>query len=89
MIKKKATRNMMAIAYTLAVTFSAGKWIIYMAYLERGCEAIGGEYCLIPMVCWMAWKAINYFFETLEDLEYERNCKKRRSGGTSWMCDNR
>lgn len=88
-IKEKITRNLVAIAYTLAVTFAVGKWAIYAAYLERGYEAVGGEYCLMFMVCWMAWKAINYLFNTLEDLEYERNCKKRRSGGTSWMRVNR
>ncbi len=89
MIKGKAKRNLVAVAYTLAITFAIGKWTIYMAYLERGYEAIGGEYCLVPMVCWMAWKTINYFFDTMEDLEHERSRKKRRSGGTSWMRDNR
>lgn len=88
-IKGKAARNLMAVAYTLAVTFAVGKWAICAAYLERGYKAVGGEYCLMPMVCWVAWEAINYLFDTLEDLEYERNCKKRRSRGNSWMHDNR
>lgn len=89
MIRRKIIRSLMAVTYTLAVTFFAGKWSIHAAYLERGYEAVGGEYCLMYMVCWAAWKAINYLFDTLEDLEYEQNCKKRRSGGTSRMRDNR
>lgn len=75
-IKGNVTRNVVAAAYTLAVTYAVGKWGIYMAYLERGYESIGGEYCLILMVCWLAWKAINYLFDTLEDMEHERNRKK-------------
>ncbi len=71
MNKGEIARNLVAYAYTMMVTIAVGKWAICMAYLERGYEAIGGEYCLIPMVCWMAWKAINYLFDTLEDLKYE------------------
>lgn len=89
MIRRKIITSLMAVAYTLAVTFFAGKWSVHAAYLERGYEAAGGEYCLMFMVCWVAWKAINYLFDTLEDFEYGRSCKKRRSGGTSWMHDNR
>lgn len=44
-IKEKIIRNLVAIVYTLAVTFAVGKWAIYAAYLERGYEAVGGEYC--------------------------------------------
>jgi len=75
MKKKCVFKNLAAVAYTLAVTYAVGKCAICMAYLERGYKAVGGEYCLIPMVCWAAWKAINYLFDTLEDLEDERNCK--------------
>ena len=85
---KKIIRNLVAIVYTIAVTYAVGKWAIYAAYIERGYEAVGGEYCLILMVCWMAWKAINYLFDTLEALKNEQNCEKR-SGGTSWIRDNR
>lgn len=79
MIKRKVIRNLVAVSYTLAVTFFAGKWIICMAYLERGYEAVGGEYCLMPLIGWMAWKAVHYLFDTLEDLKYEQNCKEGRS----------
>lgn len=89
MIKEKAARNLVAVAYTFAVTSAVGKWATCIAYLERGYEAIGGEYCLVLMVCWVAWKAINYLFDTLEDLEYERNCKERRGSEASRMRDNR
>ena len=89
MIKGKVIRNLLTAAYTLAVTFFVGKWAICMAYLERGYEAVGGEYCLIPLVGWTAWKAVNHLFDTLEDLKHEQNREERRSGGASWMQDNR
>lgn len=54
-------------------------------YIERGYEAVGGEYLLIPVVYWGAWKAINYLFDSLEELENERNCRKKRSRGTARM----
>lgn len=71
MVKRKATRNLIAAAYTLAVTFSVGRWAVCMAYLERGYRAVGGEYLLILAVCRIAWKAVNYLFDTLEDSQYE------------------
>lgn len=79
MIKNKTMRVLIAVLYTLAVTAAVGKWAIHYAYLERGYEAIGGEYCLILLVYLTAWKAINYLFNTMEALEYERNHKKRGS----------
>lgn len=72
LFKNRAFREIAAIVYTLTITFAIGKWAICMAYRERGYEAIGGEYCLILMVYWAAWKSINYLFDILEDLEYER-----------------
>lgn len=89
MIRRRIVTNLAAATYTLAVTSAVGRWAVHAAYLERGYEAAGGEYSLVLMVCWIAWKVINYLFDTLEDLEYEQNCKKRRSGGTSRMHDNR
>lgn len=71
MIKENLKRNLVTVAYTLTVTAVVWRWAIHMAYLERGYEAIGGEYFLIPVACWIAWKAINYLFDTLEDLKYE------------------
>lgn len=57
----------------------------HLAYIERGYEAVGGEYLLILAVYWGAWKAINYLFDSLEELEDERNCRKKRSRGTARM----
>lgn len=88
-MKQKAVKNLVAVAYTLAVTFAVGKWTIYAACLERGYEAVGGEYCLMLMACWTAWKSINYLFGTLEDFENERSSKEGRCGKTSRMRDNR
>lgn len=74
----------------LAVLFgieqkTIGKWAFHLAYIERGYKAVGGEYLLIPVVYWGAWKAINYLFDSLEELENERNCRKKRSRGTARM----
>ncbi len=79
MAKRKAIRNLAVIIYTLAVTFFAGKWLICMAYLERGYEAAGGEYCLILAVGWTAWKAASNLFDTMEDLEYGKKREEGRS----------
>lgn len=85
MVRSKFLRDVAAFAYALAVTLSAGKWVICMAYMERGYEAVGGEYLLVPIVYWMEWKIINCFFDTLEDLIYEQKCKKGRGRRTSRM----
>ena len=69
----------MEVIYALVIMFAIGKWAIHMAYLERGYEAIGGEYCLMIMAYLVAWKTIHYLFEALEDLEYERNRKQKGS----------
>ena len=71
MVRRKFIRNATAIVYALAVALSAGKWVICMAYLERGYEAVGGEYLLIPIIYWVEWEIINCFFDALEDLKYE------------------
>ena len=89
MIRRKIIKNLAAVVYTLAITFAIGKWSIHAAYIERGYKAVGGEYCLIFMACWMAWKTINYLLKTLEGFKHGRNCKKGRSRGTSRMHGNR
>lgn len=63
---------MIAVLWTLAVTYAVGKWAFHIAYIERGYEAVGGEYLLVPMVCFGAWKSINYLFESLEEMKNER-----------------
>lgn len=64
-------RNLFAAAYTIVVAFAVGRWAVCMAYLERGYRAVGGEYLLVLAVCRMAWKAVNYLFDTLENSKYE------------------
>lgn len=71
--------------YLDAACHAIGKWAFHLAYIERGYKAVGGEYLLIPVVYWGAWKAINYLFDSLEELENERNCRKKRSRGTARM----
>lgn len=79
MFRSRLVRELAESVYALVVMLAIGKWAIRMAYLERGYEAIGGEYCLMIMAYWAAWKAIHYLFDALEDWDHERNRKKRRS----------
>lgn len=84
-MSKTLKRDLIAVIWTLLVTYAIGKWAFHLAYIERGYEAVGGEYLLLPVVYWGAWKAINYLFDSLEELENERNCRKKRSRGTARM----
>lgn len=84
-MSKTLKRDLIAVIWTLLVTYAIGKWAFHLAYIERGYEAVGGEYLLIPVVYWGAWKAINYLFDSLEELENERNCRKKRSRRTARM----
>lgn len=86
---RRLARGLVETAYTLAVTFFVGKWAVHTAYLERGYRAIGGEYLLILVTYWAAWKTIHYLFDALEEMDYERRCKKRRSGRTAEKRDHR
>lgn len=78
MFKRYIAKELMAVTYSLAVTFAIGRWAINLAYIERGYDAVGGEYCLILITYLVASYAIHYLFHTLDDLEYERNRKKRK-----------
>lgn len=89
MFKKTIIRDLVAVTYTLAVTYAFGKWAFHYAYLERGYEAVGSEYLFVLAVYWVAWKAINYLFDTLEEWEYERKRKKRRRRAATRMRNNR
>lgn len=89
MRRKRLKRELIAIVWTLIVTYAIGKWSFRLAYIERGYEAVGGEYLLIPAVYWGAWKAINYLFDSMEELEYERHRRKKRSRRTARMHDYR
>lgn len=84
-MSKTLKRDLIAVIWTLLVTYAIGKWAFHLAYIERGYKAVGGEYLLIPVVYWGAWKAINYLFDSLEELENERNYRKKRSRGTARM----
>lgn len=81
MRRKEIVRQLVEAAYALIITIALGKWSIHMAYVERGYKSIGGEYLFILIVYLIAWKAIHYLFDTLEELNYERSCKKKRSRG--------
>ena len=84
-MRKTLKRDLIAVIWTLLVTYAIGKCAFHLAYIERGYKAVGGEYLLIPVVYWGAWKAINCLFDSLEELENERNRRKKRSRRTARM----
>ena len=43
-IRRRVIRNLVAAAYTMAVTSAVGRWAVYAAYLERGYEACSRLY---------------------------------------------
>ena len=62
-------RDLIAVIWSLLVTGAISKWAFHVAYLERGYKAVGGEYLVILVAYVAAWKAINYLFDSLEELE--------------------
>lgn len=75
---KNMFRIFAGMLYALSIAFLLGKWGIHMACVERGYEAVGGEYCLVYVVGWAAGAAIDHFFDSLEEFKYERACRKER-----------
>lgn len=88
-MRKTLKRDLIATIWTLLVTGAIGKWAFHIAYIGRGYKAVGSEYLLLLVVYWGAWKAINYLFDSLEELERERNRRKKRSRRTARMRDYR
>ena len=76
---KNLFQAMAGIAYALAIAFLLGKWGIYMACVERGYEAAGGEYCLVFIAGQTAGRVIERFFDILEDYKNGRACGKEGS----------
>lgn len=72
-------RELVEAGYALFVMACVGRWALYYAYLERGCMAVGGEYCLILMVYWITWKVIHYTFDALEELGHGQDSDKKGS----------
>lgn len=89
MNKKEWIKAAIVIVYVLSVTYMVGKWAIHYAYLERGYDAVGGEYILIPTVAMAAYEAISIFLDVLEDSGYVVRGYKKRCGGTTGMRDNK
>lgn len=87
---KRIRRSTVVMVYVLTVTYMAGKWAIRYAYLDRGYDAIGGEYLFIPMVAWAAYKLINIFLNVLEDEMYAETGSEKTGGReTAGIRDNR
>ena len=74
-------RNIVSLAYSLAVTYMSGVWAVRYALTERGYSAVGGEHLFIPMMAWLAYKMINKFFKVLEE-EYHAECRKSQKRGS-------
>lgn len=72
-------RMLIEVAYSFIVTYAIGKWAFYYAYMERGYEAMGGEYLLIPVTFYLAYKIIHFLFDVLEETRHARGRNKRRS----------
>ena len=71
-------RGLAELGLTLAVTYAVGKCAVHAAYLERGYEAMGGEYLLILLVCVVAYRVIHYIFDILEAEQREYKRSKER-----------
>ncbi len=84
-MRKTLKRDVIALTWTLLVTYAIGKWAFHLAYVERGYEAVGGEYLLVPIVYLISWKIINYLFDGLEELKNVRNRRKKRDRRTARM----
>ena len=77
---QKAARAAATTAYVSLVTYLTGKCAIYAACLERGYVAYADEYLLIPVMAWVAYKAISNFFDALEETERaEHNGTRKKS----------
>lgn len=50
-MRKTLKRDLIAVIWTLLVTYAIGKWAFHLAYIERGYEAVGGEYLLTGYFC--------------------------------------
>ena len=73
MKRRRIARAVATAAYVLFVTYFMGKCAIYSAYLERGYMAYGGEYLLILVMAWVAYKVISNFFDALEETSCAKN----------------
>lgn len=68
------------VTYTFSITIAAMKWSRYMAYVQRGYEAVGSEYYFAGIAGYIAYRAIDMLFETLEEEIYAAvRCRKKRS----------
>lgn len=85
MDKEKPIGRLIKVSYALIITCMIGRWGICMAYMQRGYKAVGGEYILIMITYLVAWKAMHYFMNTLEESKHERKDKKRRGGRAAGM----
>lgn len=66
-MQKKLIKELLGAGYALFITYEIGKLLIHAAYIERGYEAVGGEYLAIPLVYLAAWKLFEVFINALEE----------------------
>lgn len=65
-MRKVLIRQLISSGYALAVTFMIGKWAFAYALYERGYEDVGGEYIMLPMVFYGAYKLFEWLLKVLE-----------------------
>lgn len=58
---RKIVWELLETAGAAAATYQAGKWLLAWAYLERGYEAVGGEYLILPVFYWFAYQTVHNF----------------------------
>lgn len=67
--------------YTLSITAAALKWSSYIAYAQRGYEAVGSEYFFAGIAGYIAYRAIDMLFETLEEEIYAAVIRRKKRSG--------
>ncbi len=79
MSKGKVASGLVESLYALAVASAVLKGASRMAYMARGYDAAGGEYCLAALAYWAAWMAMRGLVKALEGLRDERRRKESGS----------
>lgn len=71
---KSIKQQLITTGYALLVSGFIGKWAINYAYLERGYQAMGGEYIFIFITYLIAHKVMNNFINILKEAKI---CKQQ------------
>jgi len=64
-----------------AATYRAGKWVVACAYLERGYDAVGGEYLILPVFYWLAYQTVHNFIGFWREIYADKKERGRKASG--------